>query len=227
MTVLIGYVDDKTALILGDTKTTHINHGENMGTFYKNYKVHVISENVLIGIGGNNDLGVGITKMLSSVFKLIHSLSLEEMLDYVQKTCVFAYDMFKQVHPTREIDLSLIVAGIDKDKSDLFLYELPSNKNFIPQKPQPHISENIIVRGSSQQNENEVTAFIIDNISKLDSYGSVEQLFSAAVRSSDHEMVSKDTYSITMKYDEVQGFSASIFTIDEKGNLKQHDQLLI
>ncbi|MFD4931857.1 hypothetical protein ACFWMS_23720 [Peribacillus butanolivorans] len=225
MTVLIGFVENKKALILGDTKTTHMKHGENQGTFEEVYKVHAISENVLIGIGGDNDLGIGITKMLSSVFKLNHSQSLEEILDYIQKTCVFAYDMFKQVHPTREPNLSLIVAGVDKDKNDLFLYEVPSNKNFIPQKP--NIAENLIVRGASQQNENEVTKFIIESIRKGVRYESFQQLFSAAVRSSDHEMVSKDTYSVALEYDEIKGFSALIFTVDEKGNLKQHDKLLI
>ncbi|MEJ9232584.1 hypothetical protein LAV79_24670 [Peribacillus butanolivorans] len=102
---------------------------------------------------------------------------------------------------------------------------MPSNKNFVPQKPNK--ADNLIVRGASQQNENEVTRYIIDNLSKVDSYGSVQQLFSAAVRSSDHEMVSKDTYSIAIQYDEVQGFSAYIYTVDEKGILKQQDQLFI
>lgn len=215
MTVLIGFKDENKVIITGDMKSSHINNitGENQGTYNPVLKVLPISENMIIGIGGYAALGESIQSMLRSIFRLSHSLSIEGMIKHIEKTCNYAYDLFKEVHPERRSDLLFIVAGIEKETKKSYLYRISSEDGFVPKEMG---EENLLVRGTEQ--ENKVKSYLI---SKSNSFISVEEFmshFSAAIRSIDDVLVSKECFSISIELEDSKYKHKAYFT-DHQGIL--------
>lgn len=218
MTVLIGAMpNNNTVLITGDRKTTNQIHGENLDSFKTN-KVHMISENLLVGIGGHTEMGIGIVQMLKSTFRLIHNATFDEMIKYIGKTARFSYDMFKEVHPDKSSDLLLMIAGLDIRNGSVTprIEQLSSKANFFPQAQ--NNSSDIIVHGASLNNFQEVFNYLSQNMDKALSFNKPEGFLSAAIRSSDHELVSKDTFSIRIEYNHKEKRIAHYFTLfNEEG----------
>ncbi|WP_454862278.1 hypothetical protein [Peribacillus frigoritolerans] len=218
MTILIGFKEQDTVTITADIKSTHFNKSnDNQGTFDTVNKVFPIGENMIIGIAGLNELGLGIKTMLHSVFKLPNNLSVEESIIHVEKTCVYAHSMFKEVHPERDAPLLLVVAGLDRKINKSYLYLLSSKNQF---EPNEMGEKNLTIQGTSREN---VEKFLFQQPHNIKSNDELIKTFSAAIRSTDDELVSKDSYSITLFYNEQRGFSGDIWSIDAEGNMKYLD----
>lgn len=221
MTILIGYRGLDMVTIIGDTKSTHVDvskNNESQGTYDSIHKVFPISENMLIGIAGLNDLGLGIKTLLHSVFSLKHSLTVVEMIKYVESTCVYAHEMYKKVNPKKNADLLIMVAAMDGKINKSYLYELSSQDSFIPKE----LTGNMTIQGPEKE---KVRNYIYNpsqphNISNFDD---LIKVFSGAIRLVDHEYVSKDTYSFILTYNNRFGYQAYIRSINAKGNMKYLD----
>ena len=220
MTVLIGLKQDKYVTITADTKSTHTvvvnNEMKILDTYDTIPKVFHISENIIIGIAGINGLGQSIVKTLQSVFTLVNDKSVEEIVKYVEKTCVYNHNMYEEVHPQRNSNLLFIVAGIDSQKNETYLYRFSSQDKF---KPNEIVKGDLIVRGSQQKKIEE----FFQRPDLYEIYNEDVEILSAAIRSIDDQLVSKNTYSITITYDEIKGFEHSITAVDSNGILKYLD----
>lgn len=218
MTVLIGYKNKNSITITGDLKSTHINirNGQRLDSYNQVVKVLPIGENMIIGIGEHHELGMGIREMLNSIFKLIHNLSVEEMIEHVRKTALYAYNMFKEVHPKRKTDLFLIIAALDKEQEKTYLYTLSSREQF---EPREIGQENIIIEGCQRQ---KVKSYLSDALNTLSGNELISN-FSAAIRGIDDIMVSKETYSFRIEIEEGI-LTWDVRLVDSYGNMYDQNQ---
>ncbi|AMM95757.1 hypothetical protein UP17_25295 (plasmid) [Peribacillus simplex] len=212
MTVLIGLKQDNFVLITGDTKSTHMNgSNQTLDTYDSVVKVHPICENMIIGIAGSDRIGKAVVGAITPIFSLIHKLSVKEMIQHVQKTTIFIHDMYSQMHLDRDYDhLLLVVACIDHKEDKSYLYSLSSPSGFEPVE----INGDCKAFGVKSQ---EVEEYIRTNMSRKYVNEHPIHLLSAAIRSIDDQMVSKDTYSFILNKDK----TADYVFLDEQGNVKQ------
>ncbi|PGA40068.1 hypothetical protein [Bacillus toyonensis] len=212
MTILIGLILDECVLITGDTKSIHMNRSNQMLDTYDTIpKVHPICENMIIGIAGSDRIGKAVIGAITPIFSLNHKLSVKEMIQHVQKTAIFLHDMYKQVHTDEDSSLvELVVACIDHKEHKSYLYSLSSKSEFEPVE----CKQNLKAYGVSSH---QVQQFISANMHS-DKYENKDpiHLLSAAVRSIDNKMVSKDTISLILNKDK----TAEYVCIDEQGNKK-------
>ncbi|MDQ0884902.1 hypothetical protein [Peribacillus sp. V2I11] len=174
-------------------------------------KVHPICENMIIGIAGSDRVGKAVVGAITPIFSLNHKLSVKEMIKHVQNTTTFLYDMFSQMHSDRDYDqLLLVVACIDHNEDKSYLYSLSSSSGFKPVE----INGDCKVFGAKPQ---EVEEYIRTNMSRGSENADPIHLFSAAIRSIDDQMVSKDTISLIL----FKNKTAKLIRLDEQGNVKQ------
>lgn len=209
MTILIGLKQDDYVLITGDTKSSHMNRSNQMLDTYDTIaKVYPICENMIVGIAGSDRIGRAVVGAITPIFSLNHKLSVKEMVQHVQKTATFIHDMYKQVHNNRDYSLlELVVACIDQKEDKSYLYSMSNPSGFEPIE----ISGDLKVFGVNSQ---EVQEYIRVNMYKGED---PIQLFSAAIRSIDHSMVSKDTISLILNKNKI----ANYVHLDDQGNVKR------
>ncbi|KFI04096.1 hypothetical protein JN25_05770 [Bacillus sp. BSC154] len=207
MTIILGFKGSDFVTITADKKSTHLKGNTILETSDMVKKVFHISENIIIGIAGLNDLGLGINTLLKSIFSKTHKLSVDEILSYVEKTCIYAHSMYKEVHSEGYDALELVVAGLDNKKGGrTYLYVLSSIDNFKPKEfPQYYITP-----GYSQA---------YDSLAKSNHINNIVQRFAAAIRTVEDPMVSKESYSISIVYDQERNkYKSYIYNYDADGN---------
>lgn len=217
MTVIFGFKQNNFVTIIGDTKRSNMTQNQEIlsqGTFDTVKKVFPIGENLIGGVMGIGELGDAVISLLNSVFSMKHNLTVEEIMMYIKKTCVFAHRMFLEVNPGKYAELGLTVAGIDVSLNKSYLYEFRSDKNF---EPINRVESSFLGPGY-----NEFSNFINKGHS-LNNYQDGLKLFSAAIREINHELVSKDTYSISIFQSSEGNLKHFINSVDSKGNMKALD----
>ena len=210
MTTLIGLKQDDFVLITGDTKKSHLDsNNQILDTYDSNRKVYPICENMIIGIAGSDRIGRAIVNSIEPIFSLNHKLSFKELVQHVQKSAISLHEMYKQVHSDKNYyDVELLLAGIDHKENKSYLFCLRSLNGFEPVE----CNNDIIATGIQAK---EAMEFIGANMAD-EKYSNPITLFSAAIRSINHQMVSKDTISLFLNKQKIADF----VHVDEQGGEK-------